>query len=138
MTTRFFHLVLRLASAAVVLAVLGWLGYESMARIRDIAVVVQPETLPPDGHSEAVIEVQATNVFGLPAWRKPAVRFQIEEGNVSGQIVQVLPLSARIRATQLVGRIVVHVHIQGYPIPYEIVVPVRPHYAFVLWEQGEH
>lgn len=126
------HLAVRIASAVVVFAVIGWLGYEGMSRVHRIVIVANPETLPPDGHAEAVVELQAKNLFGVSAWRKPTARFQIAEGNNSGRIVGVSSLSVRIRSTRLAGRIVLHVFVQGYPMPYEIVIPVRPNYAVFM------
>lgn len=125
-----------MASAVVVLAVVGWLCYKGMSHVHSIAIVVNPETLPPNGRAEAIVQLQAANVFGLPAWRKPVVHFQVEQGNGSGRIVEVWPLAVRVRSTGVPGRIVLHVFVQGRPVPYEVVIPVRPNYAGSVPKEG--
>lgn len=125
-----------LAAAAVIVVVLGWLGYTAMHRVRSVDISVTPSTLPPDGRSEALVEVRLKNLFGLDAWEQRTMRFEIVEGQDSGTIVASAPRSARIRSTLQPGRIVVYISIQGNPLPYEVTIPVRPNYA-VRYPAGE-
>lgn len=120
---------INLGAATIVLAVLGWLGYLGMSRVHTVDILTTPKTLPPDGRSEAQVQVHFTNVFGLEAWTTKSVRFEIAEGHESGTIVSTTAQSARIRSAFLPGRIVLHIAIQGNPLPYEITIPVRPNYA---------
>lgn len=120
---------INIGAGAVVLAVLGWLGYLGMSRVHSVDILAIPKTLPPDGRSEAQVQVHFTNIFGLEAWTARSVRFEIAEGRECGTIVSTAARSVRIRSAFLPGRIVLHISIQGNPLPYEITIPVRPNYA---------
>lgn len=120
---------INIGAIAVVLAVSGWIGYTGMSRVRSVDIRVTPETLPPDGRSEARVQVRFINLFGFGALEKKTVRFEIVEGREYGTIVAATAQSARVRSTLVPGRIVLYVSIQGTPMPYEIIIPVRPNYA---------
>jgi hypothetical protein len=120
---------INIGAITVVLAVALWIGYTGMSRVRAVDILVTPETLPSDGRSEAHVRVRFTNLFGLEAWEKRTVRFQVVEGREHGNIVSTTARSARIRSSMLPGRIVLYVSVQGTPLPYEIIIPVRPNYA---------
>ncbi len=120
---------INIAAVLVVLAVIGYLLYAAMSNVRNIDVVVMPETLYPDGKSEAVVEVRLLNVFGSTSWSHRSAQFRIIEGEESGKIVGTSELSARVRATFAPGTIVMRVYIEGVPLPYEVQIPVRRSYA---------
>lgn len=120
---------MNIAAAVVVLAVLGWLLLMALGNVREVDVVMEPESLYPDGTSESVVEVRFLNIFGGRAWDNRTAAFRIVEGEASGTIISTSALAARVRATHTPGTIVIHVHIENIPLPYEVRIPVRRSYA---------
>ena len=130
--------VVNTAAALIVFGVAVYLLYMAMSNVRSIDVVAVPEVLPPDGKSEAVVEVRLLNVFGGSAWSSRTARFRIVEGHASGEIVATAGHTARVRSTFTAGTIVMRVYVEAVALPYEVRIPVRRLYAHGFSPPARH
>lgn len=120
----------------VILGVFAYLLLPNFTRIDDIHIAVEPESLPPDGRSEAVITVTALNSFGWELGNEHAVEFGITEGGQSGELVEIEANTARLRAGTIAGHVHVRIRVEGVLMPYEVVIRVGRQYSMLPGQQN--
>lgn len=107
-----------IAGVALRFAVPYWYAVES------VQVEVTPESLPPDGVSEAVVRVRMENFAGYDVAAGKAAVFVVVEGHRSAVLVSSEGLTARLRATTTPGAVVVRAAVPGFPVPVDIALSV--------------
>ncbi len=125
-----FTTIVNLLGIAIVLAVAAYILLPMWQQVDQVDIIVTPESLPPDGQSEAVIKILFINSFGFEApGRQPEASFVITQGMQSAELVSRSQQSARLRAGFVAGEVRLRITIEGFPFPREVVIPVRPRYA---------
>jgi hypothetical protein len=107
-----------IAGVALRFAVPYWYAVES------VKVEVTPESLPPDGVSEAEVRVRMENFAGYDVAAGKTAVFVLVEGHRSAVLVSSEGLTARLRATTTPGTAVVRAAVPGFAVPVDISVSV--------------
>lgn len=130
LSPRSLRIVLAVALALAVL----YAGYVMLDRgVQDVEVSLNPETIPADGVTSALLEIRVLSRFGnrLDASALPmAPTIDITEGE---DLVRVVALGDSLRYRLVAGfdrgRVVIHVRVPGIPAPFEEVLLLTPSLA---------
>ncbi len=126
-TARFQNFILISVSVLFLLA----LGVKLLLNVSRIEIKADPPMMMPDGRSTTMIEAVPYNTLGLRIpRRKLQVFYVIRMGGEKVDVVSRSSNSITLRAKRETGDVIIEARLPGAVIPYEIVVPILPLYAY--------
>jgi hypothetical protein len=107
------------------------LGIKLFVNISRVDFIADPPSLFPDGRSTVTIKAIPYNAVGFRVpFKSVRVFYEIEIGREKVDIISRDINSITLRAKHATGDIILRARIGGDTIPYEIVVPIMPQFAY--------
>jgi hypothetical protein len=107
------------------------LAVKLLMNISHIDFVADPPSMFPDGRSTTTVKAVPYNAVGLQIpFKSIRVFYEIEQGSDKVDVLSRDKNSITLRAKHETGDIILRARLAGNVIPYEIVVPILPQFAY--------
>jgi hypothetical protein len=124
---KFQNIILLLISGLFLLA----LTVKLVLNVSRIDFVTTPHSMFPDGRSTATVQAKPYNVLGFQIpFKTVQVYYLVKMGGEKVDIVSRSKSSITLRAKREIGEVILEARPSGAAIPYEIIIPIVPQFAF--------
>lgn len=107
------------------------LGVKLLLNISRVEFIAEPPSLFPDGRSTSTIRAVPYNAVGFKVhFKSIRVFYEIEMGQEKVDIISRGSKSITLRAKYEPGEVILRARVGGDAIPYEIIVPILPQFAY--------